>query len=238
MQLITICDIWPHFVADPLDGCQIERSKVRSGLRVQPSTLLDCPSTTLFQGCVVQKSVGSRVQYFLREGRRLEDISGDKFSFAFFDRSQKPFESAYVHRLFQTIANRLIDQWVIGNLDVSTRQVFGARDLVREHRAKEILSLHALELRGDFFAAAAPQNCESAHCIPAPSHLEHRRRQQGLNQQWSNRCRAQILKHLFELKTVSRSKRKNDRVFGGCRLQLEVELPAKALSKRKPPRAI
>src|SRR4030095_16353735 len=48
----------------------------------------------------------------------------------------------------------------------------------------------------------------------------------------------EIARHAREIEAVRRRQRQHDGVFGGCRLQLEVELEAKALAKRQSPRAV
>src|SRR6185369_14414316 len=46
------------------------------------------------------------------------------------------------------------------------------------------------------------------------------------------------MKYIIERKAVRRTKRKHDRIFRRCRLQLEIKLPTEALPQRQSPRTI
>ena len=46
------------------------------------------------------------------------------------------------------------------------------------------------------------------------------------------------MKDIFERKTVGRTKREHDRIFGGCGLQLKIELAAETFAQRQSPGAI
>src|SRR5829696_3388281 len=46
------------------------------------------------------------------------------------------------------------------------------------------------------------------------------------------------MKNVFEWKTMRWSKRKDDRIFSGRRLELDVELPAETLSQRQSPGSV
>ena len=114
-------------------------------------------------------------------------------------------------------------------------EVLGAGDLIGEHRRDEVLGLHALQLRRHLPAASEAQDRQRARGVPAPAHAEHRRVEQGLHQDLPHRPRAQIAEHVLERKAVGRAERQDDGVLRGGGLQLDVEIPAKALAESQPP---
>src|SRR4030095_16039773 len=58
------------------------------------------------------------------------------------------------------------------------------------------------------------------------------------DKQVAYRVRMEVTGDRGELEAVARGERQHDRVLGGGRLQLEVELGAKTLAQREPPRAV
>ena len=126
---------------------------------------------------------------------------------------------------------------MIRYLDLA-RQILGAGHLIGKHRRQQILGVHARDLRRNLLAAAKARQRERDAGVPAPAHLEHRRRAQRLHQHLANRIRMQIARRLRQLEAVRVRQRQHDVIFGRRRLQFEIERAAEALAQRQSPRAI
>ena len=63
------------------------------------------------------------------------------------------FEPRRIHRLVETIGDRLADKRVVRDFACS-HQVFGAGDLIGKDPRQQILGIHAKERRRDLFTAA------------------------------------------------------------------------------------
>jgi hypothetical protein len=133
--------------------------------------------------------------------------------------------------------NCLIDERVIGDLAFAD-QILGARDLIRKHRTDQVFRTHARELRRHLLAALETRQRERHAGDPAPAGDEHRRVQHRLDQQLADRRRVEIARDLGKLERMCRGQREDDVVLGRRRLQLEIELAAKAFAQRKAPGAI
>src|SRR5439155_2072457 len=73
---------------------------------------------------------------------------------------------------------------------------------------------------------------------PAPPGNEHGRIKQSLNQHGPDAGWMQVARNLGQFEAVRNGKRKHDVVFGGGRLQLEVELAAEAFAQCQTPGAV
>ena len=116
-----------------------------------------------------------------------------------------------------------------------THQVFGAGDLVREHRRDQVFGAHPLERRRHLLAAAKTRQRERDAGNPAPARGKHRRVEHGLDQKVAHRVRMQVTSDCRELEAVARRQRQHDRVLRRRGLQLEVELGAKTFAKSESP---
>ena len=126
---------------------------------------------------------------------------------------------------------------MVGHLALAD-QVLGAGKLVGKDRGDQILGLHARQLRRHLPPATEARQGERHARDPAPAGDEHGRVEQRLDQQRPDACRMQVARHLAQLETVRGGEREHDIVLGRRRLQLEVELAAKALAQRQPPGAV
>ena len=126
---------------------------------------------------------------------------------------------------------------MIGNLYVS-RLVFRATHLFGKNGAKQVLGIHACDLRRHFLATAKPRQRQCHARGPAPARGEHRRGEQRLYEYFARAVRMQIARDLGKLEAVRRGEREDDAVLGRRRLQLEIELATEALAQREPPGAI
>ena len=150
------------------------------------------------------------------------------------DATEDALQRCEVHRLFEAVADRLVDQRMIGNLAIA-RDVLEARGRVRKHRGHQIVGLHALQLRRHLASAAAARHGQRDRRVPAPARLEHRRVEKRLHEDVAHGRRMQIAEHVRERERMLRTERQQQRVLGGRRLQLEVELAAEALAQRERP---
>ncbi len=125
MQLVWSARIGPRLGADPRYCLGIELADVGGGSGVQPAAAHHGLGAPLLQGCVVQIGIGARDQGLERQGRRFGQIARDDADVAAFESAQHALEALDIHRIFETIADRLPHQRMIGNLDL-TRQILGA----------------------------------------------------------------------------------------------------------------
>ena len=88
---------------------------------------------------------------------------------------------------------------------------------------------------GTFTAVAISRHRERDGRVPAPPGLKDRRVEERLDQDIAHRRRMEIAEDIGEGKGVLRPEREQQRVVGGRRLQLEVELPAEALAQGETP---
>ena len=123
---------------------------------------------------------------------------------------------------------------MIGNLAIA-RNVLETRRGVRKDRGHQIVGEHALQLRRDLLAGAVARDRERQVRVPAPACLEHWRVEKGLDENVARRGRMQVAEHVGERKRMLRPEREKQAVFGGRRLQLEIELAAEALAERESP---
>ena len=70
---------------------------------------------------------------------------------AFFYSAKKINEPFEIHRFLEDVLHDLVDEWVIGNLDVTDNR-FEAGSSLREDRGHEIFRASALNLWGYAFA--------------------------------------------------------------------------------------
>ena len=117
-------------------------------------------------------------------------------------------------------------------------QVFRTRNLIGKNQGQKIFRRHALKLRCDFSTAAPTWNRQRPRRIPTPANIEHGRIQQGLSQHITDSLRVEVAEDCLERKTMGRTEREHDRVFGCGRLQLEIERTTEALAQRQTPGAI
>src|SRR5262249_34127332 len=87
-------------------------------------------------------------------------------------------------------------------------------------------------------AAAKPWQRECHRDDPAPARGEHWRIEQRLDQHMPDGSGVEVARDLGKLEAVGGREREDDVVLSGGRLQLEIELAAKALAKRQTPSAV
>ena len=117
-------------------------------------------------------------------------------------------------------------------------QILLAADLRGEDGGEQIVGDHPLDVGRHLLAAAAARHGQRARGGPAPARVPERGVEHGLAQRLLDIGRFEVLEGLFEREGLRGAERENDRLFGGCRLQLEIEAHAEALAQRQPPGAV
>ena len=237
MELVDRRRIGPHFFAHTCDGVGIELADIGGRFRIHPTARHDRLGATLFERCIVEISVGTCGHHFECERRGLGQIARNDIDLTADQSAQQMLEPVRIHGFFQTIAQCLLHERMIGHFDVAD-DVLAARDLIRKHGGEQILRVHACERRRHFLAAAKARQPECNRCDPAPARGEHRRIEQRLNQQLARSIRMQIARDIAQLEAVCGRERQNDRVFRCGGLQLEIETATETFTQCEPPRAV
>ena len=237
VHFIGVGGIRPCLVANSVDRVRIEPSDVGGGDRIESAAHRHRPRAALLERRIVEKRVGSGVEDFRRERGGLGEVAGDDPDIAVPESRHQGFEPVDVHRLGQRIGDGLLHQRMVGD-GAGSREVLGARDLVREHRGDQVLGLHALDVRRDLRTAPEPRDGQRDVCVPPPADVEHRRVEQRLGEDVAHRLRREVAGDLVEREAVGFAEREHDRVLGRRRLELEVELAAEALAQRQTPGAV
>ena len=237
VHLLCVAGLGPCFFSHALDRSLVEGRQVGGPARVEPSPRHDglCPS--LFERRIVEEGVGVRVQHRLRERGWLGQVARKHVDFAGLHPREQRLEAFNVHGFMEAVFDGLLHEWVIGDVTVAGH-VLETRDLIWKAQGKQVVRLHALELRRNFLAAAKSKKSECAGSIPAPARLKHRSIEHRLHENLSGVLGAQKSKHVFERKAVRRAERQDDRVLDGGGLKLYVEAPAESLAKRQTPCSI
>ncbi|MCY1273399.1 hypothetical protein D9M70_220080 [compost metagenome] len=237
VHLVRIARFRPGFGAHRGDRLGIQRAEVVGGFRIGPATALHGLGAALLQRCVVEIGVGIGGQHFRRQRGGRRQVAGVQFDRPGLHAPQQRQPAFAVHGLVQAVVQRLRHQRVIGNLPLAD-DVLQARHLVGEHRRQQVLAAHALQLRRHLSAATEARQGQRGGGVPAPAHAEQRRIQQRLDQHVFRAVGVQVAPHLVEREAVAGGQRQDDRVLGGRRLQLEVEVAAEALAQRQAPGAV
>ena len=215
----------------------VERAEVRGGLRIEPAAQRDRLGAALLERRVVQEGVGLGLEDLVGERRGLDDVAGDHRDLARLHAAQEVLQPLDVHRLFQAVAQGLLDQRVIGDLALA-HDVLQAGELVGEDDRHQVLGGLAEQRRRHSPAAALARDGEGAAGVPAPAHAEQRRVEHRLGEDVARRVRAQEVEDVLQREAVGGAEGEHDGVLGGRRLQLEVEGAAEALAQGQPPGAV
>jgi hypothetical protein len=113
---------------------------------------------TFFQRRVIEISIRTSVEDFLRQRRSFDHITGEKVLLISFDRFQQLDEAFNVHCFFQTVFHRLMDQGMLRNFSFTAAKIFKASNLIRKYRRQQVFSIHALQLRRNLLTATPSQN--------------------------------------------------------------------------------
>ena len=237
MQLVGALRLRPHLRAHRVDGGGVERAEIGGGLGIEPAARQHRLRAPLLERRVVEERVRPGVERLLRERRRFGDVASEQCQLSGAHAAQQILEMRQVHRLFEAVGERLLDQRMIGHLAIAG-EVLGAGELIGKHHRHQVVGVHALELRRHAASAAVAQHRQRAVRVPAPAHAPHRRVEQRLHQHVAHGLGVEVGEHLLEREAVGDAERQHDGVLGGGGLQLEVELAAEALAQREAPGAV
>ena len=153
VQLVGVLRRGPRFLAHAVDCRDVEAAQVGRSLGIEPAPRHHCLRAALLERRVVEIRVRTRGEDLEGERRGRGHLARDDGDAARLDAAQHVHEAVDVHRLVQAVVDRLPHERMVGNLAVAD-DVFGARDLVGEHRRHEVVGAHPLQRRGDLAAAA------------------------------------------------------------------------------------
>ncbi|CAB4243176.1 conserved protein of unknown function [Methylacidimicrobium sp. AP8] len=229
--------IRPGFLLDATHRLRVGNGELPEIRKREPSGVGDRTGAALLGGSGVEKGVGAGGQDSPGSRGGFAQIAGLRGDGAAPQLAKEILQPVRVHRLRKAVAQRLLDQRVVGAFPVAAK-VFGAGDRVGEDRPEQLLGLHPLEKGRDPAPSSASSDRERDRGGPAPADREHRAGQERLDQDRADRLRVEEREDLLERKAMRVGKREKDRILGRRRLQLEVELSAEALAEREPPGAI
>ncbi|MCY1509441.1 hypothetical protein D9M68_437840 [compost metagenome] len=237
MHLVGIAHLGPGFLGHRGDGLGIQGAEVVGGFRVGPAAVLHGLGAALFQRRVIEEGVGPRAEDFRRQGRGRRQVAGDELHLAALHAPQQCQPTLGIHGFVQAIVEGLGHQRVVGDLAFA-HQVLLAGHLVGEHAGQQVFAAHALDLRRHLAPAGEARQGQGGGSVPAPAHAEQRRVQYGLHQHLFGAVGMQVAPDLLQREAVAGGEGQDERVLGGRRLQLEVEVAAEALAQRQAPGAV
>ena len=232
VQLVGIARIGTLFVSHPLDG-----RLVQHGVSVAGAAGLHRVRSPLFQRRVIEECVRPSVQDFVRERRGLRCIACHALDLAVVNALQDPGQPFEVHRFLQAVAHRLLNQGMLRDLAIAG-DVLEARHCVGEDRSHQIVGHRSLQRRGNFAPSAIARDGQGNRGVPPPAGLKNRRVEERLHQHVARGGGMEIAEHVRERKRMLRREREQHCILGRRCLELEIELPAEALSQRQPPRLV
>ncbi len=203
MQLIGILDARPSLVANAVDRRLLERRQVVGGLRVSKAARLDGKRTTLLQGSVVEEGIGLRRDDLVGQRRGLTHVARHQALLAVDDLRQQGLELVEIHRLFETIANRLLDERMVRHL-ARPLDVLETGHGVREDHRQQVFGVHALQGRRLALPADPALHGQRAGRVPSPSHWKHGCVEEGLHELVAHALRPQIPKYILQWEAVRR----------------------------------
>src|SRR5262245_31137099 len=143
MQFVGVSPVRTRLVNDARNGSGVECPEAIVIAAGPPR--LHGVRPPLLQRRIVQECVRSRIDDFVAEGRRLWRVTRYEAQLTAVNPPEKRGEPLDVHRLFETITNRLRYERMLGNLTIA-RNVLEACRSVRKDRRHEIVGLHPLQL--------------------------------------------------------------------------------------------
>ena len=131
----------------------------------------------------------------MREGGRFRRVAREAPKFARVDAREHGDETVEVHRFFEAVTHRLVDQRMVGHLAVAGNVLETGRG-VGKHGGHQIVGLHALQLWRHLAAAAAARHGKGDRRVPSPPGLKHRRIEQRLHQNVARAGGMKITEHI------------------------------------------
>jgi hypothetical protein len=172
VELVEVFGRGPGFVTHPLDRLRIEQGP-RPRVDRQPARDADRPGPPFLERRIVEKGVRPAVQNLVAQRRWFGAVAEVQAHCAPFHGFEQQLEPPDIHRLVQTVVERLPHQRMLGNFD-RTGGIFLALGQRRKDRGHDVVRLHPLDRRRVLLAVPHPQDDERSVQIPAPPGREHR----------------------------------------------------------------
>ncbi len=138
VQLVCVTDQRPGFLANLCDGFFIQASQVVEFFRREAAACRHGSRPPFFQRRVVQKRIRICIQDLMAKRRRFAGIAGNQGDIARYNMCQGLQPARQVHRLLQTVVDRLPHQGMIGNDDIAV-VVFQATGRLRKDHRQQII---------------------------------------------------------------------------------------------------
>ncbi len=143
-------------------------------------------------------------------------------------------EAFEVHRLLKDVLHDLVDEGMVGNLNVADDGLETCGSL-GEDGGHEVFGAGALDLRGDALAFGEAQELQAAAGGPAPTVLEDGAGDGGLFEKLFGGVLCEELEDVTQGEAVLLREGDVDAVVSGGGLELEVETAAKSFAQREAP---
>ena len=234
VEFMLVAEVGPDFAADLVDGGLVEAAGAVGDAVGQCAAKADGAGAALFEAGVVEERVRIGVDEFVGELRRHRRVDSEAADRARRDAAQDLVEAVEVHGLLQDVLHHLVDQRVIGDLDVADDGLEAGGGL-GEDAGEQIVRAGALDLRRDALALGHAQQLQRAVGGPAPARLEDGRGDGGLFEELLRGVLGEEVEDVGEREAVLLGERDVDAVVGGGGLELEVEAAAEALAQREAP---
>ncbi len=231
MELVGVARIRLGLGDDAADRLFVEASDAIDDLGREPATNRHRAGAALLERRVVEERVRVGVEDLVREHARLGRLARVHRDGAGADRLDDGEGSFGVHPLDQAVAERLLDERMIRDLDLGADAVVVLTALlIGENGGEEIVGAHPEQRRRDLLAAGEAEERERARRVPAEARPEDRRLQRRLLEDLDEAFGSQELGHGVERKRVLGPEREEHAVVGRRGLELEVEVPTEPLA--------
>ncbi len=234
VELVLVAEVGPELAADGGDGGGVELAGLFEDAGGEGAAQVDGAGAALLEAGLVEEGVGVGVEELVGEDRGDGGVDGEAADGAALDAAQDLDEAVEVHRFVQDVLHDLVDEGVLGDLDVADDGLEAGGGL-REDAGEEVFGAGALDLRGDAFALGHAQQLQAAAGGPAPAVLEDGRGDGGLFEQLFGGVFGEEVEDVGEGEAVLLGEGDVDAVVGGGGLQLEVEAAAEALAQGEAP---
>ena len=237
MELVGIPRVRPRLVPHAGNRRRVERTRLLDVGPLSAAARLHCTHPTLLERGVVHESVGPGVQDVVGENGRFGRVACGQPELSAMDPLQDGAQAIEVHGLLQAIADRLVHERMVGYFTIAGNVLETGRG-IRKDRRHQIVGQHPLKLWRYAPAGPRARDGQRNRGVPAPARLEHGCVEKRLHEHVARRLRMEVSEDVRERERVLRSERQQQRVLCRGSLQLEIELPAKALAEREAPRFV
>ena len=134
-------------------NCQLVECAHLFGVARQRSPQLNGACATLLQGRVVEEGVRVGVENLVAQRRGLGGVHRSRHDGSLLEGREHFPQPVQVHGLVETVANRLLDQGMVGDSNLSD-EVLLTGDLVGEHRRQQVIGPHPLQGRSHLSASS------------------------------------------------------------------------------------